>query len=395
MSKIIAINAGSSSLKFQLFSMPEETVIAKGLIERIGLKDSILTIKYDNGKKYEDVLDIDNHSVGVQLLLKLLLQLDIIADFNEISGVGHRVVAGGEFFKKSTLVNADTIAKIDELSELAPLHNPANLLGIQAFEEILPTATSVAVFDTAFHQTMPEESYMYSVPYEWYEKYGARRYGAHGTSVRYVVSEAEKLFDKDPKELKLITLHLGAGASITATVGGKSIDTSMGFTPLAGITMATRSGDVDVSLVAYMMRQLKITDIDEMVNVLNRESGLLGISGISPDMRDVKAQLGKNSRADLAVKIYVQNIIKYIGQYIAEMQGVDGIIFTAGLGENDRIVRRRVVEHLSYLGIGFDAENNEKMGEQVMLSTPESAVKVFAIPTDEELVIARDVQSLM
>lgn len=395
MEKILAINSGSSSLKFKLFVMPAEEVIAAGKIERIGINDSKVEIKYGLGQKYEKVEDIKDHKVAVDLLMKLLIKLEIIRDYMEINGVGHRVVAGGEYFKHSEIVDDEVIKKIEEIQDLAPLHNPANLIGIKAFKEILPYACSVVVFDTSFHQTMPKENYLYSVPYEWYEKLGIRRYGAHGTSHRYVANEAQKLMNQPLSELKLISCHLGAGASICAIKNGKSFNTSMGFTPLAGLTMATRSGDVDVSAVAYAMDHLGITSIDEMIEILNKKSGLLGISGVSSDSRDVnKAAREGNHRAFLASQIFERTVLDYIGQYIAEMGGVDGIIFTAGIGENSVSLRKHIVDKLAYLGIELDEGENSKRGINNIISTPNSNVTVMRIMTDEEVMIARDVVAL-
>ena len=287
-----------------------------------------------------------DHNQAVHVLLSLFKELKLINDFNEITGVGHRVVAGGEYFDKSVIVDEDVMNKIDELAEYAPLHNPAELVGIRVFKELLPNAVSVAVFDTAYHQTMPKTNYMYSIPYEWYEKYHVRKYGAHGTSHRYVAHEAAKLLDKPFEDLKIITCHLGAGASICATMNGKSFDTSMGFTPLAGITMATRAGDIDASLVSFMMEKLQINS-SEMIDILNHKAGLIGISGVSSDMRDVLAAADDNERAQLAVDIFVKNVVKYIGSYIAEMGGVDTIVFTAGIGENSTPIRKLVMERLA------------------------------------------------
>ena len=395
MEKVLAINSGSSSLKVKLFVMPAEEVIAAGKIERIGINDSKVEIKYGLGQKYEKVEDIKDHKVAVDLLMKLLIKLEIIRDYMEINGVGHRVVAGGEYFKHSEIVDDEVIKKIEEIQDLAPLHNPANLIGIKAFKEILPYACSVVVFDTSFHQTMPKENYLYSVPYEWYEKLGIRRYGAHGTSHRYVANEAQKLMNQPLSELKLISCHLGAGASICAIKNGKSFNTSMGFTPLAGLTMATRSGDVDVSAVAYAMDHLGITSIDEMIEILNKKSGLLGISGVSSDSRDVnKAAREGNHRAFLASQIFERTVLDYIGQYIAEMGGVDGIIFTAGIGENSVSLRKHIVDKLAYLGIELDEGENSKRGINNIISTPNSNVTVMRIMTDEEVMIARDVVAL-
>lgn len=394
--KILAINSGSSSLKFKLFNMPEEKVLASGLIERIGLKTANVTIKYGNGEKYTDVTSIADHKVAVDILLNLLLRFNIIGDYNEITGVGHRVVAGGEYFKHSAIIDDDVEKKIGDLAVLAPLHNPAHLIGIKAFKKQLPQAISVAVFDTAYHQTMPEENYIYSLPYEWYKKLDVRRYGAHGTSHQYVAQEAAKMMKRPLEDLKLITCHLGAGASITAIKDGKSFDTSMGFTPLAGITMATRSGDVDPSLLSYVIDKNKneVPDMEKMVDILNHKAGLLGISGVSSDMRDILEAAPTNHRAQLAVDIFVKNVVKYIGQYIAEMQGVDGIVFTAGIGENSQPIRSLIMKRLKYLGIEEDVANNATFGKNIFVSTADSKVKVMRIMTDEELVIARDVQTL-
>ncbi|MFT8496323.1 acetate/propionate family kinase [Leuconostoc pseudomesenteroides] len=418
MAKTMAVNAGSSSLKFQLLEMPAEQVIAQGVIERIGMDDAIVTIKYGaeivaerlvghsdddedhititkdgKGKKYENVVPIKDHQQAINFMLQKLTDLGIIEDFQEITGVGHRVVAGGEWFNHSVVVTDEVLAKIDRLADYAPLHNPANAMGIRAFQKLLPDALSVAVFDTSFHQTMPDVNYLYSMPYEYYTRYGARKYGAHGTSHRYVSARAAAMLGKDLKDLKLITLHLGAGASITAIKDGKSFDTSMGFSPLAGVTMATRAGDVDPSLVYYIQEREGLTN-DEMLNVLNKKSGLLGISTISSDMRDLLDVQDTNEHAKLAINIFINRVIKYVGQYVAEMNGVDAIVFTAGIGENSVPVRKMIVDKLSYFGIKLDNEKNNVRGEEVEISTSDSKVKALLIPTNEELMIARDVESL-
>lgn len=418
MAKTMAVNAGSSSLKFQLLEMPAEQVIAQGVIERIGMDDAIVTIKYGaeivaerlvghsdddedhititkdgKGKKYENVVPIKDHQQAINFMLQKLTDLGIIEDFQEITGVGHRVVAGGEWFNHSVVVADEVLAKIDRLADYAPLHNPANAMGIRAFQKLLPDALSVAVFDTSFHQTMPDVNYLYSMPYEYYTRYGARKYGAHGTSHRYVSARAAAMLGKDLKDLKLITLHLGAGASITAIKDGKSFDTSMGFSPLAGVTMATRAGDVDPSLVYYIQEREGLTN-DEMLNVLNKKSGLLGISTISSDMRDLLDVQDTNEHAKLAINIFINRVIKYVGQYVAEMNGVDAIVFTAGIGENSVPVRKMIVDKLSYFGIKLDNEKNNVRGEEVEISTSDSKVKALLIPTNEELMIARDVESL-
>ena len=395
MSKTMAINAGSSSLKWKLYEMPQEETLASGIVERIGLKDSIFTIKYDNGNKYEDVLDIDNHEVAVELLLNKLDELNILGSIDEIEGVGHRIVAGGEIFSESVLIDDEVIEQIDSLAELAPLHNPANLTGIKAFKKVLPDITSVAVFDTSFHQTMPAVNYMYSLPYEYYEKYDARKYGAHGTSHQFVAERAAELLDKPYDELKIITLHLGNGASITAVENGESIDTSMGFTPLAGVTMGTRTGDIDASLIPYLMERLELTDVQDMIDIFNNQSGLKGISGVSSDMRDLEAAEAEgNERAELALRIFEDRVRNYIGQYIVKMEGVDALVFTAGIGENAPGTRQNIMKNLEFMGIKLDEERNNVRGEERVISTDDSTAKVLLIPTDEEIMIARDVESL-
>lgn len=392
MSKTIAINAGSSSLKWQLYGMPEETVIAKGIVERIGLNDSIFTIKYGEGQKFEQIIDIPDHDVAVKMLLDQLIDLGILATYDEITGVGHRVVHGGEFYDRSVVIDDEVLKNIEALADFAPLHNPANAMGIRAFKHLLPNIISVAVFDTAFHATMPEVNYLYSLPREYYETLRVRKYGAHGTSHRYVSERAAEMLGKPLAETKIITCHLGNGASITAVEGGKSVDTSMGFTPLAGVTMGTRSGDIDPSVLPYLMEKLDI-DINEMINILNKKSGLLGLSGISSDMRDLENNMDKEE-VRVALDIFADRIRKYIGSYVTVMNGVDAIVFTAGIGENDSATRANIMSKLTWLGCELDAEKNKARGEELEISTPESTVKVFLIPTDEELMIARDVEAL-
>lgn len=392
MSKTIAINAGSSSLKWKLYNMPQEEVLASGIVERIGLNDSIFTIKYDDGKKYETVVDIDNHEIAVEMLLKQLTELSIIKDFNEITGVGHRVVAGGEIFEDSALVTDEVIQQIEDLSEFAPLHNPANATGIKAFRKILPDITSVAVFDTSFHTTMPKVNYLYSLPMEYYEKHNARKYGAHGTSHKYVSQKAADMLGKPVEDLKIITCHLGNGASITAVEGGKSVDTSMGFTPLAGVTMGTRTGDIDASLLPFLMRKEGIETIEEMIYILNNKSGLKGLSGISSDMRDLENAEETNERAAIALRIFEDRVRKYIGSYVATMNGVDAIVFTAGIGENGVDTRKNIIDGLSFFGVELDEEKNNVRGEERVISSDDSKVKVLLVPTDEEVMIARDVE---
>ncbi|CAM4212137.1 acetate kinase [Bacillus manliponensis] len=390
MSKIIAINAGSSSLKFQLFEMPSETVLTKGLVERIGLNDSVFTISV-NGEKQKEVTDIPDHAVAVNMLLKKITETGIIKSLDEISGIGHRVVHGGEKFPDSVLITDEVLADIEELSELAPLHNPANIVGIKAFQEVLPNVPAVAVFDTAFHQTMPEESFLYSLPYEYYEKFGIRKYGFHGTSHKYVTQRAAELLDRPIESLRLLSCHLGNGASIAAVEGGKSIDTSMGFTPLAGVTMGTRSGNLDPALIPYIMEKTGQT-VDEVLNVLNKKSGMLGLSGFSSDLRDIEdAEEKGDHRAEVALDVFVSRIHKYIGSYAARMKGLDAIIFTAGIGENSSVIRERVLEGLEFMGVYFDSKRNNIRGEEAFISFPHSPVKIIVIPTDEEVMIARDV----
>ncbi|WP_125583838.1 acetate/propionate family kinase [Levilactobacillus cerevisiae] len=394
MGKSLAINAGSSTLKFKLFEMPAESVIAEGAIDRIGLGNSLVEIKYGDGQKYETHEDVNDHSAAIQLMLDQLTELKIITDFNEITGIGHRVVAGGQDFKDSAVIDDDVLQKIKDLSEYAPLHNPAAALGIEAFKKILPNVLSVAVFDTSFHTSMPQENYMYAIPYEYYEKYGARKYGAHGTSHRYVAGRAAAMLGKPLKDLKLITMHLGAGGSITAIKDGKSFDTSMGFTPLAGIEMATRSGDIDASLVAYLMEKLNIDKPNDMINILNKKSGLIGVSGVSADMRDLEKVQAKNPRAKLARDMFIDRIVRYVGAYLAELGGADAIVFTAGVGENDITIRQEVADKLAYFGIGVDPEKNNIRGVERDLSKDGSKIKTLLIPTDEELMIVRDIERL-
>ncbi|MDA7027222.1 acetate kinase [Bacillus sp. CLL-7-23] len=390
MSKIIAINAGSSSLKFQLFEMPSEKVLTKGLVERIGLDNGIFTISV-NGEKNTETTDIANHSVAVKMLLNKLTELGIIQDLNEIDGIGHRVVHGGEKFSDSVVLTDETIHEIEEISDLAPLHNPANIVGIKAFKEVLPNVPAVAVFDTAFHQTMPEQSYLYSLPYEYYEKLGIRKYGFHGTSHKYVTERAAELLGRPLQELRLISCHLGNGASIAAVEDGKSIDTSMGFTPLAGVAMGTRSGNIDPALIPFIMEKTG-QSADEVLNMLNKKSGLLGVSGFSSDLRDiVEAANEGNDRAEIALEVFASKIHKYIGSYAARMSGVDAIIFTAGIGENSVEVRERVLHGLEFMGVYWDPALNHVRGKEAYISYPHSPVKVLIIPTNEEVMIARDV----
>ncbi|MED1604766.1 acetate kinase [Cytobacillus kochii] len=394
MTKIIAINAGSSSLKFQLFDMPEEKVITKGIVERIGLAHAVFTIVV-KGEKRTKELEIPNHEVAVQLLLNELTAHEIIAELDEIVGVGHRVVHGGEDFSQSVLITDEVMDKISRLSDLAPLHNPANLTGILAFKRVLPDVPAVAVFDTAFHQSMPESSYLYSLPYSYYTEYGIRKYGFHGTSHKYVSERAAELLGRPLEQLRLISCHLGNGASIAAIEGGKSIDTSMGFTPLAGVTMGTRSGDIDPALIPFIMQKTE-KSADEVLDVLNKQSGMLGVTGFSSDLRDIEmaAEEG-NDRAELALEIFANHIHKYIGSYAAKMYGVDAIIFTAGIGENSDVVRERVLRGLEFMGVYWDPALNKVRGREAFINYPHSPVKVIIIPTNEEVMIARDTIELI
>lgn len=393
MSKILAINCGSSTLKWKLFSMPEENVIAEGMVDRLGLSDSVFSVKF-NGKKTEEVGDIPTQDIAVTKLMKALIDLNIIQDFSEINGVGHRIVAGGEFFKTSALIDDANLKKVKELAEYAPLHNPAEAAGIEAFMKALPGVPEVGVFDTSFHTTMPQENYLYSIPLDYYKKYGARKYGAHGTSHRYVSARAAEILGTPLKDQKMITLHMGSGVSVTAIKDGQSLDTSMGFTPLAGVTMSTRSGDIDASLVAFLMQKLNLSDPEDMINILNKKSGLLGISGLSPDMRDLEKTSAERPESKLAIDIFVNRMLKYIGQYVAIMGGLDTLVFTAGIGENDSSMRAAIVDRLAYLGAKIDPARNDVRGEERIISTDDSKVKVLLVPTNEELMIARDTVEL-
>lgn len=394
MTKTISINAGSSSLKWQLYTMPEEEVIAKGLIERIGLNDSISTVKF-SGQEESETLDIEDHTKAVKILLDDLIRLNIITSYDEITGVGHRVVAGGEIFKESTIITDEVLEKIDELSLLAPLHNPGAILGIRAFKELLPNIISVAVFDTAFHTSMPEVAYRYPIANRYYTDYQVRKYGAHGTSHQYVAQEAAKVLGKPLEDLKIVTCHVGNGVSITAVDGGKSVDTSMGLTPLGGVMMGTRSGDLDPAIIPFLMDQIpELRDADSIRESFNKESGLIGISGFSSDMRDIEAKMAEGDHdATLAFNMFVDRLKKFIGQYVAVLNGIDAIVFTAGIGENSPEVREAVLNGLTWFGVDVDPEKNV-FGYRGIISTDAAKVKAIVISTDEELVIARDVERL-
>lgn len=390
--KIISINTGSSSLKFSLFNMDDESVIASGLFERIGIEGSFYTIKY-NGEKITQEIELNNHTDAVKVLLDKLISLKIINSLDEIDGVGHRLVHGKDKYSKSVFITNEVIEDLDKFKDFAPLHNPANILGINAFKEVLPNVSMVGVFDTAFHQTMNEEAYLYPVPYKWYSEYGVRKYGFHGTSHRYISDCVSKILGKN--EFRLISCHIGNGGSITAIKDGKCVDTTMGFTPLSGIMMGTRSGDVDPSIITYVMEK-EGKNAREVIEDLNRSSGLLGLSSISSDMRDIIKECElDNKRALLARDKYVRRIVDYIAQYYVLLGGVDMIVFTAGVGENSVPIRSLVCEKLSCLGVKIDSSKSKVTGEQIKISTDDSKIDVYVIPTNEELMIARDTLNMI
>ncbi|WP_282706898.1 acetate/propionate family kinase [Natroniella acetigena] len=395
--KILVINSGSSSIKYQLFNMENEEVLAKGLVERIGIDGSCLEQETNEGEVIEIETEIENHSVGMELVIDSLSDDEngVITEVKEIAAVGHRVVQGGDSFSESVVIDDDVKDEIERWASLAPLHNPPNLMGIEVCEKLMPHASQVAVFDTAFHQTMPEEAYMYALPYELYEKYGIRRYGFHGTSHKFVAESVAEELGEDLEDLKVITCHLGNGASVTAVNDGKSHDTSMGLTPLEGLIMGTRCGDIDPAAVPFIMEKEDLSP-EEVDSLMNKESGLLGLSGVSSDMRDIgEAANNGNERAELALKAFNYRVKKYIGSYAATMNGVDAIVFTAGIGENAIGLREAVCEELDYLGVKIDKEKNDVRGEIAEISADDSEVKVFVIPTNEELVIAQDTEKLV
>lgn len=395
MVKVMAVNAGSSSLKFQLINMPSEEVITSGLVERIGQEVGNFVIKV-NGEKIQTQTPIPDHQVAVDLLLNALVDHHIVESLEEIDAVGHRVVHGGEDFDDSVVVDEEAVKKVADLSELAPLHNPANIIGYKAFKEALPDHVGhVFVFDTAFHQTLDKERYLYPLPLEYYTDLKVRKYGAHGTSHKYVSQQAIEMLG-NPKESRIIVCHLGNGASISAVQDGKCIDTSMGFTPLAGVMMGTRSGDVDPSVIDYLIEEVGL-DMKEVIKMLNKESGLLGVSGVSSDFRDVQeAAANGNERAQLALDIFFRRVIAYIGRYFIALGGVDAICFTAGIGENSFFARKEICNLLAEaLGIEIDDDANVNGKGDRLISTPNSKVKVYVIPTNEELVIARDTKRLL
>ena len=394
--KVLVVNCGSSSLKYQLIDMETEEVLAKGYQERIGIDGSFLTHRVGE-QKYKIEKEIKNHTEAIELVIEQLLHKDygVIKSLDEIDAIGHRIVHGGEKFTKSVLIDDEVIKGIEDAVIFAPLHNPAHLQGIKACKEKLPGKPNVAVFDTAFHQTMPEKAYMYAIPYEYYEKYRIRKYGAHGTSHKFVSNRVAELMNKPLEDLKIISCHLGQGASLCAVEDGKSVDTSMGLTPLAGVPMGSRSGDIDPSVVTFLMEKENLSP-EEMNTILNKKSGKLGLSGISIDDRDIEAAIKEgNHRAKLAIDQFVYQVAGYIGRFAAQMNGVDVITFEAGVGENGIEARKEICDYLGFLGVKIDEEKNNCRGKEVEISTPDSKVKVYVVPTNEELMIARETRDLV
>ena len=390
--KILSVNAGSSSLKFTLFEMNDESIIVSGVFERIGLDNSFYKIKL-NGETIKEEIAFPTHTEAVNVLLSKLIDLNIIKSYDEIKGVGHRILHGGEKYSESVIINDDVIESIKELTPLGPLHHPGEIAGIMALKEVLPEVPMVAVYDTAFHQTMDEEAYLYPVPYSWYKDYKVRKYGFHGTSHRYIAETVKKILNKD--SFRLISCHIGSGGSICAIKDGKCVDTSMGFTPLAGIMMGTRSGDIDPSIIPYVMEK-EGKNASEIVEDLNKKSGVLGLSELCSDMRDlVEACDEGNSQAIIAKNKYVRRVVDYIAQYYVLLGGADIIVFTAGVGENNVAIRREICEKLSCLGVKIDLDLNNIRGEEAKISTDDSSILVYTIPTNEELMIARDTLRLM
>ncbi|WP_407892594.1 acetate/propionate family kinase [Lacticaseibacillus sp. N501-2] len=395
MAKILAINAGSSTLKWQLFSMPEEIVLAKGLIDRMGMRESSITMSVNGQVVIKRDQDIPTIAAAVAAVMNALKESGVIYDLNELKGVGHRIVAGGEVFSQSAILDHRALAQVDALAEYAPLHNPPEAAAVRAFAQRLPKVPQVGVFDTAFHATMPPVNYRYAIKQEYYDQFGARKYGAHGTSHRYVASRAAALLKRPLAQLNLVSMHLGSGASVTAIKNGQSFDTSMGFTPVAGLAMSTRSGDIDPSLVLFLMQKMHLRDPQKMIDILNRESGLLALSELSPDMRELQASAPTDAKARLALDVFNNRVIKYVAGYLAELGHADGLIFTAGIGEHDPDVREAVISGLSIFGVKLDAQANLDPQGETCLSTPDSTIPVFMIPTNEELMIARDVMQLV
>ena len=395
--KVLVINAGSSSLKYQLIDMDTEKVMAKGLCERIGIEGSKLTHTPNGADKVVIEKDMPNHGVAIKLVLDALTDKahGVIADMSEISAVGHRVVHGGEFFSGSVLITEELKKVVTECNSLAPLHNPANLTGIAACEEAMPGVPNVGVFDTAFHQTMPKKSYMYAIPYEYYEKYKIRKYGFHGTSHNYVAHRVAEVIGKPIEELKIITCHLGNGSSIAAVDCGKVLDTSMGFTPLDGLVMGTRSGSIDPAVIPFLAKNEGLS-VDEIDSILNKKSGVFGVSGVSSDFRDLESAAKEgNERAELALDMFIHSVKGYIGRYASIMGGVDVITFAGGVGENSTVVRGQILAGHEFMGVNIDMDKNAVRGEEAEISTPDSKVKVFVIPTDEEMTIARDTKRIV
>lgn len=389
---ILSVNAGSSSLKFTGFEMPSEDVLISGVFERIGIDNSFYTIKV-NGEKIKKEVELPNHKVAFEILIKELMDNKIVESLDEIKGVGHRIVQGGAYFDKTVIADDDAVSKIDELASLAPLHNPAAIVGINGAKEVMPNAVQTVVFDTAFHQTMAPCEYMYAVPYAWYKEYGIRKYGAHGTSHKYVSQRMNEILGRN--DTKLITCHIGNGASISAVKDGKCVDTSMGLTPNAGLIMGSRCGDMDATVVTYAMEKTGMTP-KEMDIVLNKQSGLLGISGVSSDSRDIEEGIKNgNERCILAQEMYVKRIVEYIAKYYVLLGGCDAIVFTAGVGENSISTRKEILNKLAVLGIKVDEEANNVRGEERKITTDDSAVPAYIIPTNEELMIAKDTYSLV
>ena len=391
--KVLVINCGSSSLKYQVLDMDGENLLAKGLVERIGMDGSVIThTKIGSEDKWKNEVPMPTHKEAIEQVLNAIVDPEhgVLKDMSELGAVGHRVVHGGERYANSVLIDEEVLTHLDELSELAPLHNPANILGIRACQKLMPNTPMVAVFDTAFHQTMPAESYIYALPYEYYEKYGVRRYGFHGTSHKYVADRAAKMMNVSLDDMKLITCHLGNGASVSAIKRGKCIDTSMGFTPLEGLVMGTRCGDIDPSITTYISEKEQLS-AEEMNEIMNKKSGVLGISGISSDFRDIEAAAEEgNERAQLALKVFAHKVRAYIGAFIAEMNGLDALVFTAGVGENDIAMRDIICNDLGNLGIKLDLVKNKIRGKECIISRSDSPVTIMLIPTNEELMIARD-----
>lgn len=397
--KVLVINAGSSSLKYQLIDMENKSVLAKGLCERIGIDGHLKHTPLIEGKvKFDEDIPMPTHSEAIAAVIEKLTDSEcgVLSSMSEIDAVGHRVVHGGEAFASSVLIDEKVMAALEECIPLAPLHNPANITGINACTAVMgESVPQVGVFDTSFHQTMPKKSYIYALPYEYYENHKIRRYGFHGISHRYVSGRVAELMGKKPEEIKMISCHMGNGSSITAVMNGKSLDTSMGFTPLAGVPMGTRCGDIDASIVEFITGKDKIS-VEELGTIFNKKSGVFGISGVSSDFRDLENAANEgNERARLALDIFEYSVAKYVGAYTAAMNGVDAIVFTAGIGENSATTRKGIMKYLGYLGIELDEEANSKRGEDIMISTKDSKVKVFVIPTNEELMIARDTAEIV